>query len=422
MSESKPATVGPGFWRLMRYAALLGVTGALAAFVFLRITGLGAKWYGDPGTGWFEGPVWWVAVAAGAGLIVGIVRRALAMPAKTAGLAEDLEREEVDVRTVPSVVAVSAVSLIGGASLGPEVALGKIGGGSAGWLAKLRGLDEDDSKVLTLSGMAGTFGGLFSSPLVAMVLVLEIARAPRERLHRAFYGSLVASSVSFAVYFLIAGALFLGVYAVPSYTFEDWNLLAAVGLGIAAALLAFATMAITAATTKAFARISVPEVSKPVIGGIIFGVIGVALPLTNFTGSEQLGVVLSEADTLGLGLLVGILVGKMLAFAASAGSGFIGGPIFPILFIGGVAGVIVNDIFPGIPIGLAFTCMLAAVPGSVISAPFSMLLLAALFTQVGALQTAPILIAVGVANLTFAGMRTMVQARMERSAATPPAE
>ena len=74
----------------------------------------------------------------------------------------------------------------------------------------------------------------------------------------------------------------------------------------------------------------------------MFGLIGVALPLTLFTGSDQLKSVLQDAGTLGLGLLVAILVAKILAFAVSVGSGFVGGPIFPALFIGGTAGVAVH--------------------------------------------------------------------------------
>ena len=48
--------------------------------------------------------------------------------------------------------------------------------------------------------------------------------------------------------------------------------------------------------------------------------------------------------------------------------------------------------------------MLAAVPGSMIAAPFTMVLLAAFRTEVGALQTAPILIAVVTAFLAMEGV------------------
>ena len=85
-----------------------------------------------------------------------------------------------------------------------------------------------------------------------------------------------------------------------------------------------------------------------------------------------------------------------------------GGPIFPALFIGGTAGILVHAVLPGVPLGLAFTCMLAAVPGSLMAAPFTMVLLAAFLTQVGALQTAPILIVVVTAFLVMEGMKYLV--------------
>jgi H+/Cl- antiporter ClcA len=58
---------------------------------------------------------------------------------------------------------VSAVSLIGGASLGPEKALGTMGGGAGSWIAARRGLGQEDSRVNTLAGFAGAYGGLFCS-------------------------------------------------------------------------------------------------------------------------------------------------------------------------------------------------------------------------------------------------------------------
>ena len=171
------------------------------------------------------------------------------------------------------------------------------------------------------------------------------------------------------------------------------------------------------AASRLFGRLKVPAIAKPTLGGVVFGVIGVALPLTMFSGSDQLNTVLKGAGTLGLGLLVATLIAKMLTFAVSQGSGFVGGPIFPSLFIGGTAGVIVHHVIPGVPLGLAFTCLLAAVPGALAPAPFSMVLMAAFLTQVGALQTAPILIAVVTAFLTMEGVKYFLASRKQASAA-----
>jgi chloride channel protein, CIC family len=163
--------------------------------------------------------------------------------------------------------------------------------------------------------------------------------------------------------------------------------------------------------------LTLPGVAKPALGGVVFGIVGVALPLTLFTGSDQLKTVLKDAGTLGAGLLAVVAAAKMLTFAVSQESGFVGGPIFPALFIGGTAGVIVHQVIPGVPLGLAFTCLLAAVPGGVLSAPFTMVLMAAFLTQVGALQTAPILIAVITAFLAVEGVKYLVASRKQANAA-----
>lgn len=406
-------TQARSFWELMLTAAFLGVFGAVAGLVFLGVTGIGADWYGEPGLGWFDGEFWWIAVAAGAGLIVGVLRRVFAMPAKVPGLIEDLKSETISTKMVLKIVAVSGVSLIGGASLGPEVALGQMGGGAGQYIAERRKLDDDTTKEQALSGMAGAFGGLFSSPLLASILVLEISSPPRSRGGKTFFGTIVASSVSFGLYFAIAGSVFLDLYAVPQYDYETWNLLAGVGLGLLSVVVVLATLTFAGATKRLLGGLKIPSMVLPVIGGLLFGLVGWVLPLTNFTGSDQLDTVLKNGSALGAALLIAILVGKMFTFAVSSATGFIGGPIFPILFIGGTTGVLVHQIFPEIPLALAFTCMLAAVPGSLVAAPFSLVLLVAILTQVGALQTAPIIVAVATSFLTISLLRFAISQRRE---------
>ena len=416
-SEPVPAPVSVpfgqtrGFWILMAYALLLGVVGAVAGLVFLGVTGAGNNWYDVSDPGWFGGQWWWVAVTAGAGVVVGLLHSLTRLPAKIPGLIADIEGGHVDTGLVPGIVAVSAVSLIGGASLGPEQALGAMGGGAATWMAQRKGLDKEDGEANVLNGFAGAYGGLFSSTVIVVMLILEVARPGGQKFAKALVGGIIASSVSFGIYFVIVGAIFLDAYEVPSYEFEDWQLLAAIPLGLFAAVVATVLVVSTAALTRLFTRLPIPSIAKPTLGGVVFGLIGVALPLTLFTGSDQLKNVLQDAGTLGLGLLVAILLAKILAFGVSIGSGFVGGPIFPALFIGGTAGVAVNQAISSVPLGLAFSCMFAAVAGALVAAPFAMALTAAFMTQVGALQTAPILIAVVTSFLAMEGVKYLMASR-----------
>jgi H+/Cl- antiporter ClcA len=423
VAAPKPAVAPPvtqkrEFWVLMTCAVVLGVFGAFAALIFLGVIKVGAKWYSDSHPGWFGGHWWWVAVAAAAGVAVGLVRRLTRLPWKTPGLFEDLTTELVDVKLVPGIAAVSLVSLIGGASLGPEKALGAMGGGAGTWIAQRRGLKKEDAQVNTLAGFAGAYGGLFSATVIVVMLIMEVARPGGQKFAKALAAQIVASSVSFGIYFAIAGAVFLDYYKVPQYTFQDWQLLAAIPLGLFAAVVVTVMAGFILGAARLFDRLKVPDIAKSVLGGVIFGVVGVALPLTMFNGGDELKTELSDVGTLGLGLLVALLIGKMFTFGVSLGSGFVGGPIFPSLFIGGTAGVIVHQIIPGVPLGLAFTCLLAAVPGALAAAPFAMVLMAAFLTQVGALQTAPILIAVVTAFLTIEGVKYVLASRKQARAAT----
>ena len=218
----------PGFWVIVRYAIMLGVVLAFAALAFLGLVSAGTDlWFTLPANpGWFDGNLWWVAVTAGAGVIVGVLRRLFRVSDKVPGTVEMLKEQRVEPSMVPGAVAVSLVSLAGGASLGPEDALGKLGGGLGTWVSERRKLGEDIGATNTLSGISAAYGGLLASPILASILTLEIAR-PRARVADTLVGGLLASTIAFAVYFPIAGSTFVGLYSLPAYKYEDWQLLAA---------------------------------------------------------------------------------------------------------------------------------------------------------------------------------------------------
>src|SRR3954447_16832798 len=239
----------------MGYAVTLGVFGAVAGLVFIGVIQVGGQWYSDSQPGWFGGHWWWVGIAAAAGAVVGPLRRLTHPPQEGPGLAAAPEAEHVDPGVVPGIVAVSTVSLISGASLGPEKALGAMGGGAGTWLARRRALGKEDSQVNTLAGFAGAYGGLFSSTVIVVMLILEVARPGGRRLSKALAAEIVASSVSFGVYFAIAGAVFVDDYKVPQYAFEDWQLLAGIPLGLFAALLVVLLVGFTMGAARLFDRL-----------------------------------------------------------------------------------------------------------------------------------------------------------------------
>src|SRR5262249_34523531 len=149
----------------------------------------------------------------------------------------------------------------------------------------------------TLAGFAGAYGGLFSSTVIVGMLIMEVARPGGQKFTKALAAQIVASSVSFGIYFAIAGAVFLDDYKVPSYKVEDWQLAAGIPLGLFAAVVATLLVGFIVGAARLFGRLKVPDIAKSVLGGVVFGVVGVALPLTMFNGADQLKTVVSHAGT-----------------------------------------------------------------------------------------------------------------------------
>lgn len=221
------------------------------------------------------------------------------------------------------------------------------------------------------------------------------------------------------MFFPIAGDSFVGLYHLAPFIYHDWQLAAAVPIGLLGAALALVNVVAIGLCTKLTERLIKRSIFRPIAGGVAFGLIGVALPLTLFTGDSALKTVIDQGPVLGAALLTAVVFAKILTFALAQSTGFIGGPFFGMLFIGGTAGVALHLLIPGLPEGLAFSTLFAAMPGSLVAAPFSLLLLAVLTTQIGTLQTAPIAIAVLTAYLAVSGSGTLMALARKAQKAAP---
>ncbi len=107
--------------------------------------------------------------------------------------------------------------------------------------------------------------------------------------------------------------------------------------------------------------------------------------------------------------LLAVLAGKMMAITLSQGAGFLGGTVFPILFIGGTAGIVVHLLLPDIPVAPSVGAMIAAVPGAIIGAPVSFILIAVGGVGLGVAAIAPIGIAVITAHLTVGALKVFAE-------------
>ncbi len=400
----------PWYRTLLTLTLVIGAAGGVLALAFNTVTGAGINFFfGSAGTGWWEGHWWWVPLTASGGLIVGVLRRTWKVPEQVPSPIKLAFIAWVEPGTVIPWVLISVISLITGAAMGPFFAFAVMGGGLGSWLVTRLKKDEaeDARQQYTLTGMAGTMGAAFTSPLFAAILTGELSPTPKRSYVAAFIPALFAATLGYVIYFGMTGTTMLGNYALPAYEFQVAHLLTGALLGVLAAFILILFALIRKLTVVAFSKIP-NSLASGAIGGALVGLIAFALPLVANSGSSQLVTVLQNSAVYGVAFLVAILIGKMLILALSQAAGFLGGFVFPLIFIGGTAGVLVNTIFPQIPIALAVGSLLAAVAGAILNAPVSLILIAAGTVAIAPVALVPVCIAVVTSHMTLAIVRYYV--------------
>lgn len=405
------------YWLRMGWGLVMGAIGAIGAFLFLALMNLGISlvWPEPPGPKPFSGSWQIIATMTVAGLIVGLIRRYL--PVEDVDVFSAIVKGHMKTRPIPGALLVALVSLIGGFSLGPEVPTGMGGAAAGSWLSRRRRLSEESERVNVLSGVMGAYGGLFSSPFAAAIIPLEITHAQSP----AYYGTLIivaaAAVVGFILFFFQAGDQFstlLRFLDLPVYNLKVWHMAMAIVFGLVGTVLTV----IFGVLLRTFKRLALPLAGRPILhsslAGFLLGLLGFALPLTLFLGTDGLVTVTTQAAQLGVALLTVVLLAKLVALSGALAGGFIGGPIFPLLFVGGTAGVVINLLFPGIPLALCVSCMMAAVPGAILPIPLTLSVIVLLITGVTPTEVIPVPVAALTAYFVTHGLGLIGQDQPEQ--------
>lgn len=345
-------------------------------------------------TGWFEGPWEVVPIVLGASLLVGFLRHRTGLPTPDPNFMDELQAGRTDPLHALQLVALGLVSLVGGASLGPEAPAATAGAGLGTAFGQRRpDARDEDVEDQAFAGMAGVFGALVTFPFAVPVIALEMMDTARFSGYRRLLPGLVSGTVALAVLFPVLGTPFLGLFALEPVELASWHLAAAVVLGLTGAVLGTITAVAIGVVGAVAARVRAPTL-RAVLGGAVLAVCGLALPLTLFSGREELPVILDRPAAFGAGLLTATLLGKILAFAVSMRAGFFGGAILPLFFIGAVGGVLLAMAWPALPPVVAVSGVAAATAAALVPLPLSLVILAILMFSTGVEVGAVVAVAV----------------------------
>jgi len=410
-----PYASSRNYWRRFGWAVLTAVLAAAGAFLYIALVDLGTEWLwpaGPVGIRPFSGSWRVVVVMTAVGLLVGLMHRYL--PAREIDVFDAIEEGQLPPKLVPGSLLVALASLIGGFSLGPEVPAGILAGGLATWLAERSGWDEESRRTNILGGVLSAYSGLFSSPFATVVAALELPHKQSRRYFGTLTITAVAAVVGFALFFIASGQPFgtvLRILDLPVYELALWHIPVGVVLGAVGAALALVFGWLLRLLARLFAPLNQRPIVRGGLGGFLLGLLALALPLTMFLGTDGLVIVTEQAVGMGTILLLVLVFAKMLATAGALSAGFIGGPIFPLFFVGGAAGTALHLLFPAVPLALSVSCLMTAVPAALLPIPFTLALVVLLVTGIPATEAIPVFLAGLVANFVTHGFGLLAQER-----------
>jgi CIC family chloride channel protein len=380
---------------IMLTALVVGIGAGVGAVVFRRlIAGVQTLAYDGLG-GFLQGiaPFHLLIIPALGGAIFGPLIYRFAREAKGHGVPEVMEAVALHGGRIRPRVAVvkslaSAICIGTGGSVGREGPIAQIGSALGSTLGQLLKLSDERVRNLVACGAAGGIAATFNAPIAGAVFALEVILG---QLHVTYFGTVVISAVTADVvahFFEKDGRAF----TVPQYALvSPWELALYTLLGILAAVGAVGFTRLLYFTEDRWDGLDLPEYLKPVIGGLLLGVIGIlsfktdGFPRVFGVGYESISDVLF--GRLAIQVVLGLFLLKMLATVMTLGSGGSGGIFAPSLFMGAMLGSLFGQaahyLLPSVtaPAGAYAMVGMAAFFGGAAHAPVTAILI--LFEMTG---------------------------------------
>ncbi|MHA7985228.1 ion channel protein [Rathayibacter sp. CAU 1779] len=303
-----------------------------------------------------DNPLWILSVLTVTGIAVGLVVWLVPGHGGPDTATTGLSSPPPAAGTLPSIAIVVIIGLAGGVSLGPENPIIAINCALAVYVVG-RIMTKVPPALIGMLASAATIGALFGTPVAAALVLTGAVAAVKGG------GSLwdklflpVAAAAAGSVTMHLLGGQTLGFH-LPAYGSPRLiDFVSGVVVAGVAALLGVAAAWVFPYLHGAFRLLRNP-LAISAVGGVLLGVLGIiGGPTTLFKGLEQMGELLEHPQDYSAGTLTLFVVVKLVALLIAASSGFRGGRVFPIVFIGVAFGLLAHALVPSMPIGLAVAC------------------------------------------------------------------
>lgn len=463
----RPYASNSSFWcnKLPASIALGGILGVLTLLLFATIHYGLHLWFpnaitttanDETKTPLKQGGWKWLIISTSGGLACGLI---LLLPgAPSVGTVRTMFHDAADLkgsaRESPYVLLACVVCLVTGAPLGPEMALGSLGSGLAALLAHLNHATENHRALYVLAGMAGALGGLFSTPLLGVLLVHELYIAGRGAvissssnnptassrepiLYEGFMEHIVlmatSATVSHVVLKTLAPSTSLPHVINLGSDHQTWYLLAALPMGVLCALVGSLMMVclnLFRSLRVASCRILheqcylprwLVQILFPTAAGVLHGLLAMYNPYLVGSGMPFVRQFLTQDELHPSGWLIWTALTKTISLSLCLGFGLVGGPLLPMVFVGLCVGLALATLFPVLPTALVVPSCICGTLGSFVPIPLTLVLASTMAFQLTPEQMGPPLVATLTAFTLTGGVGLLRRVGEERLGVNPTA-
>ena len=361
-------------------------------------------------------PSWnyvWIATSIG-GLLVGLTLYFLGLPGEVAMVLDKVhDPGRIELRQTPAMIVASLISITAGGSAGPEAPLVQIVGSFGGWLGQKIKLTLTATRVLTFCGMSAALGAFFGAPLGGALFALEIPHRRGLEYYEAIIPAVLSAILSFFVFRFNTGLTIGGMYHFASIpTLSLMNLIEGAILGIGGALIAMIFIFLFRGIGYLSELIAHRTILLATLGGLSIGLIALAFPQTLFFGEKEIQTIVETGSTFGITMLLMVALAKMLAVCCTLHSGFRGGFIFPLFYIGAAVGLAIALAVPQIHPTISMICMMAAVNVAVTKTPISTTVILSVLSDTAMV---PVIVIASFVSFLLTTQVTLIQTQRSRS-------
>lgn len=329
---------------LSTFAIVVGVFAALGASILMVL----ARWVGfyvQRGFGLFGWPGL-LLMMGGVGFLIGLGVQKWGVELKGSGIPYVMEAMatrsgRIPLRIVPLKTIATALTIGVGGSVGREGPIVQIGATLGSFVGQLFHVSTKRVRILAACGAAAGISAAFNTPIAGTIFALEVILTT---FTTRYFGTVVLSSVSASI---VSRAIWGAepAFRVPPYPLSHVGEIPIyIVLALLAAVVAVYWTKALALAEGAFFRKSVWQPFWLALGLMSTGFFSWLFQRPEILGSglEHIGDLITKNVHLSIGLLLGLFVLKLVATAATTGTGNSGGFFAPSLFLGATLGAVLG--------------------------------------------------------------------------------